>query len=108
MPLILSSCLCLFIYKVLLCQTKSSFVMLDELTTAFIVLANLVDMFAMYIKHTILDKNHTEHEVQCSGCVPTYHSKWLISSSYVFIFVDCMMLVHIYVTSHRKARVNLP
>lgn len=65
-------------------------------------------MFAMYIKHTILDKNETELETQRSGCVPTYHSKWLISSSYVFIFIDCVILVRIYVTSHRKARVNLP
>jgi len=81
--------------------------MLDELTTAFIVLANLVDMFAMYIKHTILDKNHTELEVQCSGYVPTYHLKWLILSSCIY-FIDCMILVHIYVTSHCKAHVNLP
>ena len=54
------------------------------------------EMFVMYIKYSILDKNHTELDVQCCGCVPTYHLKRLILSSDVFIFIDCI-LVHIYV-----------
>jgi hypothetical protein len=53
----------------------------------------LEEMVAMYIKHTVLDKNHTELEVQCSGCVLTYHSKLLILSSDIFIFIDFMILV---------------
>lgn len=66
-----------------------------------------LEMVAMCIKHTVLDKNHTELEVQCSGCVPTYHSKLLIFSSDIFLFIDFMILVHIYGTN-RKTHVNLP
>jgi len=58
------------------------------------------EMFALYIKHTTLDKNHTEPEVQCSGCVPTYHLKRLILSSDVFIFIYCVILVR---RSYRKS-----
>ena len=89
---------CFQYFDVILCQKLVSSVFKKKIVVQFdcsrviyhYKSSKFEEMFAMYIKHTTLDKNHTEVEVQCSGCVPTYHSKRLILSSDVFIFIDCM------------------